>query len=148
MTDSPGFSDEIDIPKPPEGWWEQVPVLHELYKLLSSNEPVNWELARQVGIALASYDEAGVVDPAGQGEWVEASLETGREGMNPLAGELMLGGDRELAGQAAQVRSQISGVFMGLQTGFVLGYMGRHVIGQYELPLPAPSPPRLLYVMS
>ena len=53
-----------------------------------------------------------------------------------------------LPGQATQILGQISAVLMGLQTGFVLGYMGRSVIGQYELPLPAPSPTRLLYVAS
>src|SRR5688572_21852016 len=68
MTDFPDFSDSIDIPKPPEGWWQQVPVLNELYKLLSSNEPVNWELARQVGVALASYDEGDVEPEAQQAE--------------------------------------------------------------------------------
>lgn len=51
------LSGPVEIPPPPEGWWEQVPVLHELYKLLSSTEPVNWELVRQVGVALASHDE-------------------------------------------------------------------------------------------
>jgi coenzyme F420 biosynthesis associated uncharacterized protein len=179
MTDIP-LPDDIDIPRPPEGWWEQVPVLRELYKLLSSNEPVNWELARQVGIALASYDEPELSDlgeaeldaitraatveaeefsglVAGsvadvravtRAEWVESNLDTFRFVMNPLASKLTAGGDMPLPGQAAQILTQISGVFMGLQTGFVLGYMGRHVIGQYELPLPAPSPPRLLYVVS
>ena len=179
MSDFPDFGD-IDIPKPPEGWWEQVPVLRELYKLLSSTEPVNWELARQVGIALASYDETGVeelgqseldaitraasveaeefsglsaasvadVRAVTRAEWVEANLDTFRFVMNPLAAKMQLGGDMPLPGQAAQILGQISGVMMGLQTGFVLGYMGRHVIGQYELPLPAPSPPRLLYVVS
>ena len=178
--DFPDFAEGMDIPKPPEGWWEQVPVLRELYKLLSSSEPVNWELARQVGIALASYDETeqdvlgeaeldGITRAASveaeafsglsagtvaevravtRAQWVEANLDTFRFVMNPLAKKMSLGGDMPLPGQAAQVLGQISGVMMGLQTGFVLGYMGRSVIGQYELPLPAPSPPRLLYVVS
>jgi hypothetical protein len=57
VTEWLGASSGEGIPKPPEGWWEQVPVLAELHKLLSSDEPVNWELARQVGVALASYDD-------------------------------------------------------------------------------------------
>ncbi|MEX2393460.1 MAG: zinc-dependent metalloprotease [Actinomycetota bacterium] len=171
----------VDIPKPPEGWWEQVPVLHELYKLLSSNEPVNWELARQVGVALASYDETppADLDPAEldaitraasveaeafaemsagsvadvrvvtRAQWVEANLDSFRFVMNPLAKKMAPPADQlSMLGQGTQILSQISGVFMGLQTGFVLGYMGRSVIGQYELPLPAPSPTRLLYVAS
>lgn len=186
MSDSPetpwpDLPENIEIPKPPDGWWEQVPVLNELYKLLSSGEPVNWELARQVGIALASYDEPQVADRGQQelegitraaaveaeefsglvagsiadvhavsrAEWVEANLDSFRFVMNPLAKKLSGGGElAAMPGQATQILTQISGVFMGLQTGFVLGYMGRHVIGQYELPLPAPSPTRLLYVVS
>jgi coenzyme F420 biosynthesis associated uncharacterized protein len=182
MTDIPDLGGgEIEIPKPSEGWWENVPVLRELYKLLSSSEPVNWELARQVGVALASEGEA-FADPAEsqqeldaitraaaveaeefsglvagsvadvqtvtRAQWVEANIETFRFVMNPLAEKMSGGGAGPLPMQAAQVLGQISGVFMGLQTGFVLGYMGQHVIGQYELALPAPTPPRLLYVVS
>jgi coenzyme F420 biosynthesis associated uncharacterized protein len=186
MTDRPEHGAEppenIEIPKPSEGWWENVPVLRELYKLLSSTEPVNWELARQVGVALASEGEQ-VADVAEQqqeldaitraaaveaeefsglvagnvadvravtrAEWVEANIDSFRFVMNPLAQKMAGGGAASpLPMQAAQILTQISGVFMGLQTGFVLGYMGQHVIGQYELALPAPVPPRLLYVVS
>jgi coenzyme F420 biosynthesis associated uncharacterized protein len=42
---------------------------------------------------------------------------------------------------------QVGGLMMGLQAGFVLGYMGRHVLGQYEVMLPDPSGGRLLYVV-
>ena len=195
------MSDSVEIPKPPEGWWEQVPVLAELHKLLRSTEPVNWELARQVAVALASFDEhlggaaaegdEPTLDDLGQAEleaitraaaveaeefsglvagsvadvqavtraqWVEANLQSFAFVMNPLAQKMAGGGlagpagggpgGMPLPGGADQILGQISGVFMGLQTGFVLGYMGRSVIGQYELPLPAPSPTRLLYVVS
>ena len=172
----------VEIPKPPEGWWERVPLLNELYKLLSSTDAVNWELARQVGVALASEDEpsvatmdservnlealtraAGVeaeefsgltaasvapVHAVSRAEWVEANIESFRLLMDPLAEKLTAGGDIPMPGPASQVLRQVSGVFMGLQTGFVLGYLGRHVMGQYELPLPAPEMPRLLYVVS
>jgi coenzyme F420 biosynthesis associated uncharacterized protein len=171
----------IEIPKPSDGWWQRVPVLNELHKLLSSNEPVNWELARQVGVALASENEPAVPDrhegeleaitrAAGveaeefsglvagsvadvkvvsRSEWVDANLETFRFVMNPLAKKLSGGGaDLAMLGPGAQVLTQISGVFMGLQTGMVLGYMGQHVIGQYELALPAASPSQLLFVAS
>ena len=177
------------IPKPPEGWWEQVPVLNEIYKLLSSNEPVNWELARQVGIALASRGRTGAgsadsakpsstrshaprpwrprTSPACRGQRrgcargharamgrsehrvVQLRDEPARreDGRRRTAAASLPPGADELGG-AGQVLQQITGVFMGLQTGFVLGYMGKSVIGQYELPLPAPQPTRLLYVVS
>ncbi|MEX0874236.1 MAG: zinc-dependent metalloprotease [Actinomycetota bacterium] len=182
MTELPEDPGKVEIPKPPEGWWEQVPVLNELYKLLSSSGPVNWELARQVGVALASYDEpdapdreaaqqeleamtqaarveaeefSGLVESSvapvqvvTRAEWVEANIESFRFLMDPLAAKLSGSGElAQLGGQGLQVLQQISGVFMGLQTGFVLGYLGRSVVGQYEVPVPAPSSTRLLYVL-
>lgn len=174
------FGGDVEIPKPPDGWWERVPVLHELYKLLSSTDPVNWDLARQVGVALASYDEittdasdehselealtraasaeaeqfsgliatdVAPVHVVGRTGWVEANLASFRAVMDPLAAKLGGGTDLQLPAPAVQVLQQVNGVFMGLQTGFVLGYMARHVIGQYEVPLPGPEPARLLYVL-
>jgi len=181
VSPEPDPSGAIEIPKPPEGWWEDVPVLRELYKLLSSTEPVNWELARQVGVALASDEEptiedieaertelealtraAGVeaemfsglgsaavvpVHAVTRAEWVESNIDSFRLLMNPLAAKLTAGPGVPMAG-AVQILQQVGGVFMGLQTGFVLGYLGKHVLGQYELPLPAPEANRLLYVVS
>ena len=176
------LSGPVEIPKPPEGWWERVPVLRELYKLLSSTDPVNWELARQVGVALASDEEPVVddidaeraelealtraaaveaeefsglaaatvvpVEAVTRSAWVEANIDSFRLLMNPLAEKLAPSDQMAAIGGAAQVLRQVSGVVMGLQTGFVLGYLGRYVMGQYELPLPAPETPRLLYVVS
>jgi coenzyme F420 biosynthesis associated uncharacterized protein len=178
VTDFPG---EIHIPKPSEGWWEQVPLLRELHKLLSGTEPVNWDLARQVGRALASENEptagdadaartdleamtraatveaeefsrlvAGTVVPVEvmtRSEWVEGNVESFRFLMNPLAEKMGMGGEIPLPEPAGQVLRQIGGIFLGLQTGFVLGYLAQHVIGQYEVPLFAPAAPRLLYVL-
>jgi coenzyme F420 biosynthesis associated uncharacterized protein len=180
VSDLSNFDDNIEIPKPPEGWWEQVPVLRELYKLLSSTEPVNWELARQVGVALAAEGEgtvdlteaqqeleavtraasveaeefsgliAGSIAPVTavtRAEWVEANIESFRILMNPLAQKMAGGGDLAMVPGATQVLQQVSGVFMGLQTGFVMGYLGRAVVGQYEVPIPI-AEPKLLYVVS
>lgn len=173
----------VEIPRPPEGWWEQVPVLRELYKLLSEPGPVNWELARQVAVALASYDEPAVADAltverelesmsraaeveteeftglvatapvdvasVTRSQWIEANLATFKSIMEPLAGKLTGGAlPMPLPEPASTIVRQIGGVVMGLQTGLVLGYLGRHVLGQYELPLPAAQSGRLLYVAS
>lgn len=170
------------IPRPPEGWWERVPVLHELFKLLSSKGPVNWELARQVAVALATYDEEPVADLEGAGreleamsraaeveceeftgmvagtvapvhaltraQWVEQNLDTFRFLMEPLAAKMTGGGlAMPLPAEAKAVLEQIGGVLLGLQTGLVLGYLGRHVLGQYELALPQPTGGKLLYVV-
>jgi len=180
VSDLSGFDDNIEIPKPPDGWWEQVPVLRELYKLLSSTEPVNWELARQVGVALASYDEppadmTGVqeeleavtraasveaeefsgliagsiasVSAVTRAQWVEGNIDSFKILMNPLAEKMAGGNELAMVPGATQVLQQVSGVFMGLQTGFVMGYLGRAVVGQYEVPIPV-AEPKLLYVVS
>lgn len=156
-------------------------MLNELYKLLSSNEAVNWDLARQVAVALASHDEPlGEIGPAqaeleamsraatveaeefsglvteavapvsvvSRTQWVEANIESFKILMDPLARKMSAGGEIPLPGQIGQVLRQVSAVFLGLQTGMVLGYLGRNVIGQYEVSLPAPEGVRLLYVLS
>ncbi|HET7309403.1 MAG TPA: zinc-dependent metalloprotease [Actinomycetota bacterium] len=47
---------------PPSDVWNDVPLFREIQRvLMSSSGPVNWELARQVGIASASW---GTEDPA------------------------------------------------------------------------------------
>jgi coenzyme F420 biosynthesis associated uncharacterized protein len=47
---------------PPGDVWNEVPLFREIQRvLMSSSGPVNWELARQVGIASASW---GTEDPA------------------------------------------------------------------------------------
>lgn len=181
MTHDPDPGGSIEIPRPSEGWWQRVPLLNELYKLLSSDDVVNWELARQVGVALASEDEPPVaavgeerqqlealtraaaveaeafsglvsasvapVHSVGRAEWVETNIDSFKLLMDPLAAKLTAGADVAMLGPGANVLRQVSAVFMGLQTGFVLGYLGRHVMGQYELPLPAPELSRLLYVI-
>lgn len=181
MSDEAGLTGPVEIPPPPPGWWQQVPVLNELHKLLSSTEPVNWELVKQVAVALASHDEplgevgdaqaemegvtraatveaeefSGLVTETvapvtvvSRAQWVEANIESFKFLMNPLAEKMSAGGEIPLPGQIGQVLRQVSAVFLGLQTGMVLGYLGRNVIGQYEISLPHPEGVRLLYVLS
>jgi coenzyme F420 biosynthesis associated uncharacterized protein len=81
-------------------------------------------------------------------QWVEENIDSFKFLMNPLAEKMSAGAEMPLPGQIGQVLRQISAVFLGLQTGFVLGYLGRHVIGQYEVSLPHPEGARLLYVLS
>jgi coenzyme F420 biosynthesis associated uncharacterized protein len=54
--------DEQPFGVPPGDVWNDVPLFREIQRvLMSSSGPVNWELARQVGIASASW---GTEDPA------------------------------------------------------------------------------------
>jgi coenzyme F420 biosynthesis associated uncharacterized protein len=156
-----------------------VPLLRELHRLLSSSEPVNWELARQVAVALACHDEPAIPDQAAiqrdletlsraaevqaqeftglvagqpasvsvvsRAEWIESNIAWFRVLMDPLARKMTGGGAGDAAAAAL---GQVGAVLIGLQAGFVLGYLARHVLGQYELALPQPSEPRLLYVLT
>jgi coenzyme F420 biosynthesis associated uncharacterized protein len=55
-------SEEQPFGVPPGDVWNDVPLFREIQRvLMSSSGPVNWELARQVGIASASW---GTEDPA------------------------------------------------------------------------------------
>jgi coenzyme F420 biosynthesis associated uncharacterized protein len=141
---------------------------------------VNWELARQVGVALASEDELPIdvhaaqaeleavtraatveaeefsglsessiapVSAVTRAEWVSSNIDAFKILMNPLAEKMSGGGELGMVPGATQVLQQVSGVFMGLQTGFVMGYLGRAVVGQYEVPIPV-AEPKLLYVVS
>ena len=54
--------EESPFGTPPGDVWNDVPLFREIQRvLMSSSGPVNWELARQVGIASASF---GTEDPA------------------------------------------------------------------------------------
>jgi putative hydrolase len=65
-------------PKPPDisGVFSEVPLFREIQRvLLAGTGPVNWELARQVGIAMASW---GKDDPAPSADDIQALEETVR----------------------------------------------------------------------
>lgn len=68
MADEPLEPDDPDGPEPPEGLpfglGPDAPLFRELQRVLSSSSgPVNWELARQVGIATASWGPDGQPGP-------------------------------------------------------------------------------------
>src|SRR5215216_3130967 len=104
---------------PPGDVWNDVPLFREIQRvLMSSSGPVNWELARQVGIASASwgtedpapseedrrgFDEAvqvagftGLeapsdiprVDAVRRGQWVQANIEGLRALLEPAAAKI------------------------------------------------------------
>jgi putative hydrolase len=170
-----------------------VPLFREIQRvLMASTGPVNWELARQVGIAAASWgtddpapseeDRAGLeqtvraaelavvdltalpmpldvarVEAVRRAQWVEASIPSLREVIEPVAARLTGSLGQLQAGEglpgmpsmpsgdepgAAEVTSQVMGMLgpllMGVQTGTVLGALGQRVFGQYDLAVPRP----------
>jgi putative hydrolase len=170
-----------------------VPLFREIQRvLMASTGPVNWELARQVGIAAASWgsddpapseeDRAGLeqtvraaelavadltalpmpldvarVEAVRRAQWVEATIPSLREVIEPVAarltgslGQLQAGeglpvlpglaaGDEPGSAEtASQVMDMLGPLLMGVQTGTVLGALGQRVFGQYDLAVPRP----------
>lgn len=161
---------------PPEVF-KQVPLFAEIAKILSwQGGPVNWDIARQIAVAMASARGAEplserdtaearenlrvaelwltaatglpepsrlarpeVVTPAA---WAERAVTTYRELLDPLAQRItaaMAGGPHPEAAEAqmlAQALRQIAPLFLGMQSGAVLGALACDVLTQYDLPLP------------
>lgn len=161
--------------------WNDVPLFREIQRVLSSSSgPVNWELARQVGIASASWsaeDQAPTLEdqrafeeavrvaelrvaeftglePPGdvarvetvrRSRWVEANIEGLRALLEPAAakiGDAVVRAQREALPEAEEARGmtqlvgQLSPLLLGAQVGTVLGTLGQHVLGQYDIALP------------
>ena len=130
---------------------------------------VDWRLAERVAEAVAGGDSAGQpladgadvgamadralehvsayarlqpaaapppAEPVGRAEWARANLSTMRGTLDPLL-ERLGTGPLQTAG----------GMLIGVEAGGIVGFMGRSVLGQYELALLDPDrPPRLLLV--
>jgi coenzyme F420 biosynthesis associated uncharacterized protein len=130
---------------------------------------VDWKLAQRVAEAVAGGDGAGAplvapaeleamaaraaervseyarlepavapppLEPVGRREWAKANLETMSGTLEPLLERLGSG-----------PLQSVGGVLIGLEAGGIVGFMGRNVLGQYELALLDPErPPRLLLV--
>ncbi len=74
--------------------------------------------------------------------WVEANLSTMRDVIDPVADRL---GDG--LGPLGGAARRVGGTVLGLEAGALTGYLGRKVLGQYDVRLLAEDPaPRLLIV--
>jgi coenzyme F420 biosynthesis associated uncharacterized protein len=130
---------------------------------------VDWRLAQRVADAVAGGDGAGPplveqpeleamagrafervseyarlhpavppppLEPVGRREWSRANLETMGTTLEPVLERLGSG-----------PLQSVGGVLIGVEAGGIVGFMGRNVLGQYELALLDPErPPRLLLV--
>jgi coenzyme F420 biosynthesis associated uncharacterized protein len=75
-------------------------------------------------------------------EWLRANLQTMRGTLDPLL-DKATGGTGPLAGPMRAA----GGALIAAEVGGIVGFMSRHVLGQYELALLDPAqPPRLLLV--
>jgi putative hydrolase len=182
---------------PPGDALRDVPLFREIQRvLMASTGPVNWELARQVGIASAAWGaddptptederssleqtvraaELAVADLSAlpsppdvarvelvrRAQWVESSIASLREVIEPVAARLTaslgdlqpgegfpglpgmpgaLPGEGAEGGEMAnQVLQMIGPLLMGVQAGTVLGALGQRVFGEYDLAVPRPG---------
>ena len=171
-----------------------APLFRELQRVMaSSSGPVNWELARQIGIANAlegredpapSEDDrrmftevvrvaelhiarfTGLEAPSDvveikavrRAEWVNANTQSLRELLEPAAQRIasaMGEATRDASGadMPPEMRAmggmfeQISPLLLGAQVGSVLGFLGQHVLGQYDIAIPRSGPGALLFVV-
>jgi putative hydrolase len=170
-----------------------TPLFREIQRVLtSSSGPINWELARQIGIAGAqegredpipseddqrSFEEAvrvaelqvarftGLDAPSDVApvravriaDWVSENTEGLRPFLEPAAEKVGAAiGDvseaslpsevpPEMAAMGGVLR-QLSPLLLGAQVGTVLGFLGQHVLGQYDIAVPRPTPAPLLFV--
>jgi putative hydrolase len=170
-----------------------APLFRELQRVMaSSSGPVNWELARQIGIASAQegredhaptetdrhgFEEAvrvaelhvarftgleppadvAEVKPVRRAEWVNANTESLKTLLEPAAQKItaaMGEASRASMGELPPEMQAMSGLFeqlspllLGAQVGTVLGFLGQHVLGQYDIAVPRPGPGALLFVV-
>jgi putative hydrolase len=170
-----------------------TPLFREIQRVLtSSSGPINWELARQIGIAGAqegredpapseadqrTFEEAvrvaelqvarftGLEAPTDVApvravrlaDWVSANTEGLGPFLEPAAERVAAAiGDvsaaslppdvpPEMAAMGGVLR-QLSPLLLGAQVGTVLGFLGQHVLGQYDIAVPRPTPAPLLFV--
>ena len=110
------------------------------------------ELGRRAEEAVVAY--TGLVPRAplpspqdvSRGEWADANITLMRTLIEPLTAAL-----DERAAQLPGALRSVAGSAIGAEIGALLGYMGRRVLGQYEVALsagdrPGAPPPRLLLV--
>lgn len=152
-----------------------VPLFREIQRvLLSSPGPVNWELARQVGIATAQW---GREDPAPAPEdqrTFEDAVRLAELHVAELTGlapppdlprvravrraewvqanvqslrSLLEPAAARIGEAVAEVLSQLSPLLLGAQVGAVLGILGQRVLGQYDVAVPRPGAGELLFVV-
>ena len=111
------------------------------------------DLGRRAEEAVVAYTGLVPTSPlpspqdVSRGEWADANIGLMRTLIEPLSATL----DARAAQLPGAVRS-VAGSAIGAEVGGLLGYMGRRVLGQYEVALSAgaaaAAPPRLLLVGS
>ena len=181
--------------------FEGIPIFGDLARLFTSQGPVNWDVARQIGGWVANEgkpegnvdpplrirleelarvadlhvaDASGLststtgrgvtVRPAGRAETALTTLDAYRPLLERLAASLgtvtigdldepgepgdpggpdAAGPGADLMGSLAQIMSPM---LLGVQSGFMVGYLARQMLDQYDLPIPRRPSDELILV--
>lgn len=162
----------------------QIPLFRELQRLLfSQTGPVNWEIARQIAIAVAeagtpgvppnnddqlAFAEAcriaelhltrqsGLESPSSAAsvrvltkrQWAEVNLEGMRPFVERFSSKIQLSGELQAGMMIQGAMNALGPLLLGIQTGFLIGYLSRRVLGQYDLCLPRAGSEKVLFVFS
>ena len=164
-------------------------LLRDLARLLTAQGPINWEVARQLALWVATEGQSEpnpaplarmkteellrvadmhVAEATGmatsrrgwlslhavtRGEWAQAALSAWKEVLTTLATSLAgsLGAEQlpdgvpmdQFIGNLPQV---IGPLLIGAQAGTMVGHLASQAMGQYDMPMPAPSSDELLVV--
>jgi putative hydrolase len=164
----------------------EVPLFREMHRVLGAQTgPVNWEIAHQIGRAVAgaggpgprpTRDELGAfeescriaelqitqrtgmepggltrVDVVDRVTWADANLEGFRPLVDRLSqrlrGQMNLLGEQELPGLPIQMVLDSLGPFLlGIQMGFLVGFLSRTALAHYDLCLPRQEAGTLSFV--
>lgn len=119
--------------------WEQAPVpdrearSKQYMQLVKQSEPL---IARYLNVELPHpISRVYVVD---RREWLEANFTSFEHIFSPI--EEIYNERRREQGAFSAMMSDLNSHFLGTQMGVLLGFLGRRVLGQYDLSLLSPEP--------
>jgi putative hydrolase len=171
--------------------FEGLPMFRDLARLFAGQGPINWDIARQIGVWTATEGEAepnvdpterirfeellrvadlhvsnatGLTTAVGGGllrvapttraDWALRTLQAWRPSLERLAQAVSAAGETEGTGPdpATQLLGDlgrvVGPVLLGMQSGYMVGHLGRRALGQYDLPVPRGTSDELLVVPS
>jgi putative hydrolase len=114
--------------------------------------------AAQIQVANATGLTASLSEPArcvGRAGWIDVAVPALQPVLDRLAATLQAAdGDDDAADDVDDPAAPFAGflqalapMLLGVQSGFMVGYLSRHLHGQHDLPLPVASDPGALFVV-
>lgn len=117
-------------------------------------------VAETTGLVPSVTGRGLTLRPVGRSEWALLTLEAYRPLLERLASSLgkLAGGMPEQAGEEGEgadaatellgnLTQLMSPMLLGMQSGFMVGYLARRSLGQYDVPIPRPPSDELVVVV-